>query len=119
MYLNPEYNLSLQFGQAFFGKKRRICLEDGDTFRGFTVLHTPGHTPGGICLYDEAEGVLFCGDTLFQGGYGRTDFPGGSALQLKKSLGKLIELPERTVAYPGHGGSTTIAAERRSLGWRG
>ncbi len=117
LYLNPEYNLSMHFGAVFFGKKPRVLLRDGEQFMGFTVLHTPGHTPGGICLYNEEEKTLFCGDTLFCRGYGRTDFPGGSMAQLRESLRRLMALPEDVTAYPGHGGSTTIAQERRSLGW--
>ena len=118
LYLNPEYNLSGHFGAAFFGKKQCVLLKDGDAFMGFTVIHTPGHTPGGICLYNEEEKMLFSGDTLFCAGYGRTDFPGGSMLKLRESLLKLLALPEETKVYPGHGGFTTISQERRNLGWR-
>ena len=80
----------------------------------FLVRHTPGHTPGGICLYSEPDGVLFSGDTLFAGGIGRTDFPGGSMEQLLAGIrDKLLVLPDQTVVYPGHGGRTTIAREKR------
>ena len=79
----------------------------------FGVLHTPGHTPGGICLL--GNGVLFTGDTLFNYGVGRTDLPGGSYSQLMNSLHtKLMVLPDETIVYPGHGPETTIGAERRS-----
>ena len=118
LYLNPEYNLSGHFGAAFFGKKQRVLLKDGDDFMGFAVLHTPGHTPGGICLYNKEENALFSGDTLFCAGYGRTDFPGGSMLKLRESLMKLLALPGETKVYPGHGSFTDIAQERRNLGWR-
>lgn len=77
----------------------------------FEVLHTPGHTPGGICLL--GQGVVFSGDTLFNYGVGRTDLPGGSSSQLMNSIQtKLMTLPDNTVVYPGHGSDTTIGAER-------
>jgi len=78
----------------------------------FEVLHTPGHTPGGICLL--GEGVVFSGDTLFNYGVGRTDLPGGSSSQLMNSIQtKLMVLPDNTVVYAGHGPDTTIGAERK------
>ena len=91
-------------------------LKDGDTIGidglHFTVLHTPGHSPGGISLY--GQGVVFSGDTLFNYGIGRTDFPGCSYAQLMDSIeNKLMTLPDKTVVYPGHGPSTTIGEERR------
>ena len=92
-------------------------LKEGDTIDidglHFTVLHTPGHSPGGISLY--GNGVLFSGDTLFNYGIGRTDFPGCSYDQLMDSIqNKLMTLPDETIVYPGHGPSTTIGEERRS-----
>jgi len=91
-------------------------LKDGDSIDisdlHFLVLHTPGHTPGGICLL--GQGVVFTGDTLFNYGIGRTDLPGGSHSQLLNSLHtKLMVLPNDTIVYPGHGPETTIGAERR------
>ena len=80
---------------------------------GFSLLPTPGHTPGSVCFYFPEDGVLFSGDTLFQMGYGRTDLPGGDIQQLWHSLDLLLALPPETVVYPGHGAPTTIAAERR------
>lgn len=78
----------------------------------FLVLHTPGHTPGGVCLL--GQGVVFSGDTLFNYGVGRTDLPGGSYSQLMNSIQtKLMTLPDNTVVYPGHGPDTSIGAERR------
>ncbi|MBQ6790902.1 MAG: MBL fold metallo-hydrolase [Paludibacteraceae bacterium] len=77
------------------------------------IIHTPGHTPGSVCLYWEQEKVLLSGDTLFQMGYGRTDLPGGDYCQLIDSLEKLFSLPPDVHVYPGHGDDTTIAAERR------
>ena len=75
------------------------------------VINTPGHSKGGICLY--GNGVLFSGDTLFAGTYGRTDIPGGSENEMQASIKKLMELPDGTVVYPGHGSRTTIAEERK------
>ena len=80
---------------------------------GFRVLHTPGHTPGSVCLYHEGEGVLFSGDTLFRAGFGRTDLAGGSMHQLLSSLRRLLALPREVRVYPGHGDSTTIDEECR------
>ena len=75
------------------------------------VLHTPGHTPGSVCLL--ADGVLFSGDTLFQGSIGRTDFPGGSFSQMQKSLQRLKAIPENLRVLPGHGDGTSLDAERK------
>jgi glyoxylase-like metal-dependent hydrolase (beta-lactamase superfamily II) len=77
----------------------------------FEVLHTPGHSPGGICLY--GEGIVFTGDTLFQGSVGRTDFFGGDMEKLKNSFKRLLELPEDTKVFSGHGPDTTIKKERK------
>lgn len=79
-----------------------------------TVVATPGHTPGGVCLHVPSERMLFTGDTLFAGSCGRTDFPGGSMSQLQASLRRLAELPAETVVTPGHGGETTIGREIES-----
>lgn len=78
----------------------------------FSVLPTPGHSKGSACLYLPAEGALFSGDTLFRAGYGRVDLHGGNLRQLIASLRRLFELPGETRVYPGHGGATTIAAEK-------
>lgn len=78
----------------------------------FLVLHTPGHTPGGICLL--GEGAVFSGDTLFNLGIGRSDMPGGNGSQLMNSIHtKLMVLPDSTIVYPGHGPPTTIGNERQ------
>lgn len=81
-------------------------------FRG-QIIHTPGHTPGSVCLYFPEERKLFSGDTLFRCGYGRTDLPGGNYGQLISSLEQLMTLPPETEVFPGHGESTTIGYERR------
>jgi glyoxylase-like metal-dependent hydrolase (beta-lactamase superfamily II) len=79
----------------------------------FSVLHTPGHSPGGACLL--GEGILFSGDTLFYRGIGRADLPGGDYTKLMESIHtRLLILPDETVVYPGHGPQTTIGDERRS-----
>ena len=87
-----------------------------DEIMGFRVIHTPGHTPGGVCLYNEAEKVLFSGDTLFRAGFGRYDLPGGDMHRLMDSLRMLLNLPGDTRVYPGHGEMTTILEERRRYG---
>ena len=84
-------------------------LEFGDA--KLKVMHTPGHTPGSICLLGEK--LIFTGDTLFAGGIGRTDFAGGSARDMSLSLGRLQRLPEGLVVYPGHGPATTVGEEKR------
>ncbi len=91
-------------------------LKDVDTLGldWLEVIHTPGHTPGGVCYYAPGEGLLLSGDTLFAGSVGRTDFPGGSMATLVESLKKLTALPDDTLVIPGHGPHTTIAQEKRS-----
>jgi hydroxyacylglutathione hydrolase len=90
-------------------------LEEGEVFfignLKLQVIETPGHSPGGVCLWFPEEKVLFSGDTLFKGSMGRVDFPFSSPSQMRESLKKLSDLPPDTKVYPGHGPSTTIAAE--------
>ncbi|MEJ5308799.1 MAG: MBL fold metallo-hydrolase [Anaerolineae bacterium] len=81
------------------------------------VLETPGHTPGSICLYSPEENALLTGDTLFAGGIGRTDLPGGDPRALTASLTRLLALPPETIIYPGHGPTSTLAQERRHNPW--
>lgn len=93
-------------------------LEDGQIIRfgqhALQVIHTPGHTPGGCCLYLEAEQKLISGDTLFADGVGRTDLPGGSHEQLVTSIRtRLFTLPDQIEVWPGHGPATTIGHEKR------
>lgn len=92
-------------------------LEDGDTVAcgnmAFKVIHTPGHSPGGICLY--ADGAVFVGDTLFAGSIGRTDLPGGDFDTLIHSIQtKLFNLPDDVVVYSGHMGTSSIGHEKRT-----
>lgn len=90
-------------------------LKDGEDIEigslRFKVLHTPGHSPGGICLY--GEGIVITGDTLFAGSVGRTDFYGGDANKLKESFKRLMSLPEATKVLPGHGPETTVGREKK------
>lgn len=113
---------SASLGARMFGfvmtqpKPAERLLRDGDQVYVGTlalrVLHTPGHTPGGICLL--GDGWVISGDTLFQAGIGRTDLPGGDYATLMASIrDKLLTLPDTTLVYPGHGDSTTIGEERR------
>jgi glyoxylase-like metal-dependent hydrolase (beta-lactamase superfamily II) len=93
-------------------------VTDGEEFEvgglRFTVLFTPGHTPGGVCYYNAENAVVFTGDTLFQASIGRTDFQGGSAEQLLENIrDKLLTLPDETTVLSGHGDPTTIGQERR------
>ncbi len=98
-------------------------LADGDTVAfgkmALVVRHSPGHSPGGICLVlerePEAESICFSGDTLFAGSVGRTDFPGGDWKTLEESIrGVIYALPDRTVVLPGHGPETTVGREKRT-----
>jgi hydroxyacylglutathione hydrolase len=119
MLTNAQANLSLLAGGAFTAPAADVLLQDGDIVEEagiqLKVLHTPGHTPGGICLYAEAEDVIFVGDTLFADSVGRTDFPGGSMDQLLLSIQRrLLVLPDTTAVYPGHGMRTTLGREKRA-----
>jgi hydroxyacylglutathione hydrolase len=91
---------------------------EGDIIRAGSieahVLHTPGHTPGSISIYLPLENKLIAGDTLFEGSIGRTDLPGGDTAQIGRSIrGKLYTLPEETIVFPGHGGTTSIGHEKK------
>ena len=79
------------------------------------VLHTPGHTEGSVCLLDRDGGLLFSGDTLFAGGWGRVDLPGGDPEAMVASLARLTELEDAVQVFPGHGDATTIGRERAWL----
>lgn len=92
-------------------------LEDGDTITigngELKVIHVPGHSQGGLALYDAADGILISGDSLFRESIGRTDLPGGDTRQLLDSIkNKLFTLPDNTTVYPGHGPTTTIGHEK-------
>lgn len=81
------------------------------------VLHTPGHSPGSVCLYVPENNALLTGDTLFAGSVGRSDLPGGDERVLMESLKQLLIFPPETILYPGHGPSSTLAVERRGNPW--
>jgi hydroxyacylglutathione hydrolase len=93
-----------------------IMLDEGNFLQCggevLKIIHTPGHTPGSICLVGER--LIFTGDTLFAGGIGRTDFAGGSMSDMTKSLQKITSLPEYLLVYPGHGETSMIGEEKRT-----
>ncbi len=113
---DPDKNLSNFLSFPFKVNSPVKPLEDGDNITlddiSLEAIHTPGHTPGGICL--KAKNVVFTGDTLFAGSIGRTDFPGASGKQLIKSIkDRLLTLPDETLVYPGHGPFSSIGEEKR------
>lgn len=116
--LDPHKNLTALLGKTVKGLQADRLLKEGDRINigqeiTLTVIHTPGHTPGGICL-DTGED-LFTGDTLFAGSIGRTDFPGGSYQTLINSVrAKLFTLPGDRRVWPGHGPSSTLSHEKQT-----
>lgn len=117
---NPMLNLSAMGGQPTTTRQADSLLNDGDTLSlgeatqavSFAVLHTPGHSPGGVSLYCASHGVVLAGDALFAGSIGRTDFPGGDLATLERSIRtRLYTLPRETTVLSGHGESTTIGDE--------
>lgn len=116
---DPEKNLSYMFPTPTLVDDADVWVKDGDEIEtsGYTfqVIDTSGHTPGGISFYLKKEGIVFTGDSLFQGSIGRTDFPGGSMKELTGSIRKnLFTLPDSTVVLSGHGEQTTIGQEKRT-----
>jgi len=120
--------LQARGGAAWFGVPVQasplpdVELEDGQVLEvgtlRFQVLHTPGHSPGGITFYLNDEGAAFDGDVLFEMGVGRTDLPGGDWDTLVHSIREvLFALPDETVLYPGHGPRTTVGQEKRFNPW--
>jgi hydroxyacylglutathione hydrolase len=112
---DAEANLSLIFVEPYQTRADRL-LEEGDVVETvglrFRIIHIPGHTPGGICLYCPEEKTVFVGDTLMAGSVGRADFPGGDFGQLIAGIrDKLLTLPPETIVYSGHGPETTIGVE--------
>lgn len=129
MLTNAEQNLSSFLGEHITSPPAEKLLKEGDEIalgkNVFKVIHTPGHTRGGICLYCEkpdgkTPGVIFTGDTLFQMGIGRTDFPDPEHSEREKFKmlidgirEKILPLPGATLVYPGHGPMTTVGNEKR------
>ena len=118
MLTEPYTNLSAMTGAAFSVEPAEFILEEQSVIEQadikLSVLHTPGHTPGGICLYCEDEEIVFTDDALFADSIGRTDFPNGNMEQLLHGIReKLFTLPDETKVYPGHGPITTIAHEKK------
>ena len=113
---DPKLNLSYMFGTNY-SYEQVNRLKDGERLEvaglEFQVIHTPGHTAGGCCYYEEAEGVLISGDTLFYRSVGRSDFPTGDMETLVSSIReKLFCLPDDVMVYPGHDRVTCIADEK-------
>lgn len=116
---DPEKNLSYMFPAPTLVDDADVWVKGGDEIEtcgyAFDVIDTAGHTPGGISFYMKEEGIVFTGDSLFQGSIGRTDFPGGSMKELTGSIKKnLFSLPDSTVVLSGHGEQTTIGQEKRT-----
>ncbi|MEA3328752.1 MAG: MBL fold metallo-hydrolase [Candidatus Omnitrophota bacterium] len=112
--INPTKNLSAFFGPGYTSPTAVRLLKDKDEIEvgeiNLRVIHTPGHTPGGICL--TTDNIVFTGDTLFCRGIGRTDFPGASEKDLIASIKeKIFALSDKTVVYPGHGPYSTVGSE--------
>lgn len=114
-------SLSRSMGGSFYEKAdpdahADIYVDEGSVINAgdmaFTVIHTPGHTEGGVCYL--CENAIFSGDTLFKGSIGRTDFPSGNVAEMRASLDRLSRLSDNTVVYPGHGHETTIGEEKAS-----
>jgi len=117
MLVDANKNFSSFMGKEICSPSADKLLEGGDEISlgrlNLTVIHTPGHTPGGISLV--LNNIVFTGDTLFAGGIGRTDLPGGSYQDLIKSIKeKLLILDDDKIIYPGHGPDSTIGKERRT-----
>lgn len=114
---DPNINLTTYIGNEGLSIEIDARVDDNDLLHleelEFRVIHTPGHTSGGSCLYCEKEQLLFSGDTLFRGTWGRTDVPTGDFEAIIKSITKkLMILPDETIVYPGHGKSTMIREEK-------
>lgn len=123
MLTSASANLSPELGYSFTSPSADKLLKEGDELSindgalALKVIHLPGHTRGGIGLVytpsGKQPGIIFTGDTLFAGGIGRTDFPGGSMEQLLNNIRtKILTLPDDTVVYPGHGPATTVGNEK-------
>ena len=116
LLISAEENLSAAFGMPISAGKADGFLKEGDQLKlgglAFEVIETPGHTPGGITIYGEK--TAFTGDALFAGSIGRYDFPHSDGEVLFRSLKRLLELPDDTAVYSGHGPATSIGGERET-----
>ncbi|MEW6006792.1 MAG: MBL fold metallo-hydrolase [bacterium] len=117
MLSNPLLNLSGFFGSSMKFKEATRTIKEGEIITlsdiSLKVMETPGHTPGSISLI--SDDAIFCGDTIFSNGIGRTDFPGGDHKTLINSIKKLLNFPDNTILYPGHGNPITIKEAKCSL----
>ncbi|MCK4873354.1 MAG: MBL fold metallo-hydrolase [Phycisphaerales bacterium] len=116
---DPALNLSLPFGMSITTSPADRLLQDGDTLTlagtTWSVLHTPGHSPGGVTFHHGPSSTALVGDTLFLGSIGRSDFPTSDERLLHASIREVLyALPGDTIVYPGHGPTTTIQTERTS-----
>ena len=116
---DPSKNLSYEFPDHVLVEDPEHWVKGGDPIKtcglAFTVIDTPGHTPGGISFYEAKEGIVFTGDSLFHGSIGRTDFPGGSMTTLVTAIRKnLFCLPDTVTVLSGHGDPTTIGQEKKT-----
>ena len=126
VHADDAYRLKYQGGfleASYILQPDDVMLHDGDRLElggmKIKVIHTPGHTEGGVCFYFPEDGILLSGDTLFCHSWGRTDFPGGNEALLFSSIrNKLLPLPPETLVLPGHEGTTTIGEERRVHGYK-
>ncbi len=114
MLRDPNKNMATMIGLELALDAKTALVKEGDAIYAagitFTVLHTPGHTPGSVCY--QAEKALFTGDTMFRQGYGRTDLPGGSWDDLYQSMKRLLLMQKEYEVYPGHDNPTTIGQEQ-------
>ena len=119
---DPDGNLSTFMGAGKCYDQPYKTVRDGDKITlsatdendsiSFKIIHSPGHTPGSMCILCEERGVMLTGDVLFASGYGRVDFKYGSATDMMSSLNRLFLLDGEIIFYPGHGGSSKIKYER-------
>lgn len=114
---DSDINLTEYIGMDNIELEADSIIDDKDLLHlgklEFLVIHTPGHTQGGTALYCKQEGLLFSGDTMFRGTWGRTDLPTSSRVEIINSISKkLLKLPDETIVYPGHGKSTMIGDEK-------
>lgn len=118
LFIDDAINQSLRFGiRMEQPPKINNYISEGDIITigklKFFALHVPGHSPGSICYYNEQHSIIFCGDVLFAGSIGRGDLPGGNHQILIEGIqSKLMNLPDNTIVYSGHGPTTTIKIER-------